>query len=215
MRFREISHKDYVAICSQCHLQSGFLALGPNGEANYSGDTRFYTNRLSSLPYPELSVKAFYKDGRFRETTFIVESFLRSACYRKGGAHCGHCHNPHPEDPLANPKSLKFIDQPDQMCLQCHQSKATDIQAHTRHPAASEASRCASCHMPKIMNSLMFKAGTHEIDDLPDAQMTLRFGPDESPNACLECHQELDAKWAAKELSKWPGWGTKEPRATR
>jgi hypothetical protein len=89
------------------------------------------------------------------------------------------------------------------MCLQCHSKFTANISAHTHHPASAEASRCVSCHMPRIMNSLMFKARTHRIDDIPDAGMTARFGPDESPNACLLCHADKDAPWAALQLKSW------------
>jgi len=33
--------------------------------------------------------------------------------------------------------------------------------------------------------------------------MTLRFGQDESPNACLLCHSEKDAHWVKQELVSW------------
>ncbi|MFN9754605.1 MAG: hypothetical protein ACK55L_04315 [bacterium] len=45
---------------------------------------------------PRAGAGAFPADGRFRETTFLVEAFERSACYRKGEAMCTHCHDPHP-----------------------------------------------------------------------------------------------------------------------
>jgi len=200
--FRRISHKDFVAICAQCHMQSALREQGPNGELNYSPHAPFFS-RHTSRPYTEFSRKAFYKDGRFRETTFIVEAFLRSDCYRKGQAHCGYCHNPHPADAASNPKSLKFPDNPDRMCLQCHASYATDIASHTRHPADSEASRCVSCHMPRIMNSVLFQARSHQIGEIPDAEMTARFGPQESPNGCLECHSTRDAAWMREQLTAW------------
>ena len=89
------------------------------------------------------------------------------------------------------------------MCLQCHESLAGDLSAHTRHAADSEASRCAACHMPKIMNSMMFMAGTHRIDDIPDAAMTEQFGRVESPNACLACHESETTEWLARSLADW------------
>ncbi len=201
--FQKIGHEDYVRICGQCHMQSGVLEPGAKGELNYSGRSPSFAKQYSSQPYNEFSRKAFYKDGRFRETTFIVEAFLRSACYKKGQAQCGHCHDPHPANAESNPKSLKFLDQPDQMCLQCHTEYAADPPAHTRHPASSQGSRCASCHMPPIMNSLLFQAGTHRIDDIPNAKMTLRFGQQESPNACLLCHTERDPAWVEERLKTW------------
>jgi len=118
---------------------------------------------------------------------------------QKGKAQCASCHDPHPADAAANPKSLKFGAEDDRMCTQCHAVGP----AHTRHAASSEAARCVSCHMPKIMNSLMFPARTHQIDDRPSAAMTERFGPRESPNACLACHAEKDVKWLGAELRAW------------
>lgn len=184
--FRTLDARSYVDICGQCHRQSSIFREGSNGERNYSGSAPDFTLRARARPYIEFSRKAFYKDGRFRETTFIVEAFERSACFRKGGAHCGHCHNPHPADAPANLKSLKYVDQPDRMCVQCHANFGG--RKHTRHAAGSEGAQCVACHMPKITNTVGFRARTHEIDDIPDAEMTARFGREESPNACMDCH---------------------------
>ena len=52
------------------------------------------------------------------------------------------------------------------------------------------------------MNSLLFQARTHQIDDMPNAEMALRFGRQESPNACLQCHADKDAAWLAAELRR-------------
>jgi hypothetical protein len=57
--------------------------------------------------------------------------------------------------------------------------------------------------MPKIMNSLLFLARSHQIDDKPDAAMTARFGQRESPNACLICHAERNTEWIAEQLRSW------------
>lgn len=199
--FTGISSRQYLEICGQCHRQSAMRDPGPNGELNYSPGTPFYPQN-KSRPYGEFSRKAFYKDGRFRETTFIVESLRRSACFQKGQANCGHCHDVHGEKAEANPKSLRFRQEPDRMCLQCHAQMGSRIESHTRHPAKSEASRCVACHMPPIMNSLLFRARTHQIDDIPNAAMLERFGPEESPNACLLCHDQKDTAWLSAELRK-------------
>ncbi len=201
--FARLDNRLFVAICAQCHMQSAIREAGPKGEWNYSETGGSFLARYTSRPLVDFSRRAFYKDGRFRETTFIVEAFMRSACYRKGPAQCANCHDVHPADAATNPTSLKYRDEPDRMCLQCHASYATRIEAHTHHPASSEASRCVSCHMPRIMNSLLFVTRTHQIDDVPNAAMTLRFGQRESPNACLLCHGEKDAKWAAARLQSW------------
>lgn len=189
-RFSRLNNRQYVEICAQCHAQSAIR------------EQQGFPPKYRRRPYTEYSRRAFYRDGRFRETTFIVESFERSACFRKGNAHCGHCHDPHPADAAANPKSLKFQNDPDRMCLQCHPASFSS-QKHTRHAASAEASRCVSCHMPKIMNSLLFLARSHQIDDKPDASLTERFGSRESPNACLMCHPDRSALWTKEHLRSW------------
>ncbi len=201
--FARLDNRQFVAVCAQCHMQSAVREQGPRGEWNYSESGSSFPVRYQSRPFVDFSLRSRYKDGRFRETTFIVEAFMRSACYRKGPAQCGNCHNPHPADAATNPASLKFRDQPDQMCLQCHSRYTGRIEIHTHHTASSEASRCVSCHMPRIMNSLLFVARSHQIDDIPRADMTSRFGQRESPNACLSCHRERDAQWAATRLQSW------------
>ena len=201
--FRRVSAAEYVAICAQCHMQTGLRDPEPSGALNYSESGETFYRNLVSRPYVDYPRRSFYKDGRFRETVFIVESFLRSACFRKGGATCGNCHNPHPPDAASNPKSLKFAADSDRMCVGCHTSYAEHPEAHTRHAALSQASRCVACHMPPIMNALMFQARYHQIDDIPNAEMASRFGSAESPNACLMCHTGRDAAWLRPQLQRW------------
>lgn len=203
VEFRKISSRDYIAICAQCHLQSAILGLGPEGEFNYRHFADTFYVHYQSRPYNEFALRAHFKDGRFRVISFAVESFLRSQCVRKGGAHCGYCHDFHPSD-IKNERDLKFLDNPNQMCLQCHPSYAIHLEAHTRHPANSAGSRCTACHMPRIMSSVLFKTMTHRLDDIPNAEMTERFGQEDSPNACLICHTDKDIAWLKRELSKWP-----------
>jgi len=201
--FNKINARQYVAICSQCHAQSALHQRGPQGEMNYATQGASFFPAHLSQAYGDISRRAFYKDGRFRETTFIVEAFQRTACFRKGQAHCGYCHQPHSPDASSNPTSLKYPGDPDRMCMKCHGKFATDLSAHTHHQASAEASRCVSCHMPRIMNSVLFRARTHQIDDIPSAEMTARFGPEESPNACLLCHSDKDVHWVELKLQAW------------
>jgi hypothetical protein len=55
--------------------------------------------------------------------------------------------------------------------------------------------------MPRIMEAVLFQARSHEIDDIPDAEMTERFGNIDSPNACATCHAGRDAAWLRKSLA--------------
>ncbi len=202
--FKKINNRDFVAICAQCHMQSAIRTPGPHGELNYSTTGEFFM-RDPMIPFGEFSRKGFYKDGRFRQTTFIVEALERSKCFQKAEVSCGTCHNPHTHDESSNRTALKFPDDPNQMCTQCH-TQFQDIAksaAHSRHPANSEANQCVSCHMPRIMDALLFRARTHQIDDIPDPDMTQRFGQSESPNACLQCHTEKTAQWVKQQISSW------------
>jgi hypothetical protein len=96
--FARIASVQYVAICSQCHLQTGMRDPEPTGALNFSETGPTFYRTLLSRPYVDYPRRGFYKDGRFRETVFIVESFERSTCFRKGNATCGNCHDPHPPD---------------------------------------------------------------------------------------------------------------------
>jgi hypothetical protein len=204
MNFRDLDSRDYVGVCAQCHMQSAIRTPGAEGELNYSRQGKFFPTNLS-IPFGEFSRIGFYKDGRFRQTTFIVEALERSQCFRKGKVTCGTCHDPHSHDAASNLTSLKFRDQPDLMCTNCHSQlqNAASIPAHTHHRAESEGSRCVACHMPRIMDAVLFRARTHQVDDIPNAEMTERFGQQDSPNACLLCHSEKNAEWVKQELSGW------------
>jgi predicted CXXCH cytochrome family protein len=200
--FNKISNREGVRVCAQCHRQSTVREPGENGEMNYSTKGNFVPATWF-MPYDAFSRRAFYKDGRFRETTFIVEAFTRSECYLKGTAQCASCHSPHLGDFETNKTSLKFAAAPNEMCLGCHAEYRNRIAEHTRHAAGSEAAQCVSCHMPRIMNALLFKARSHQIE-IPSADLTERFGQQESPNVCLSCHAEKDVRWAKEQLAAWP-----------
>jgi predicted CXXCH cytochrome family protein len=185
-------------------MQSAIRTHGPSGELNYLPSKNFFSES-PRIPFADFSRKGFYKDGRFRQTTFIVEALERSQCFRKGQASCGTCHDPHSPETSSNPRSVKFAQEPNLMCIGCHANFQSDtaVAAHTHHRVNSEGSRCVSCHMPRIMDALLFKARTHQIDDIPNAEMTLRFGQQESPNACLFCHAEKSSQWLSEQLSAW------------
>jgi predicted CXXCH cytochrome family protein len=204
VNFHKLDSRSFVAICGQCHMQSATRNPGPGGELNYSSTGDFFGNHLRA-PFGEFSRKGFYKDGRFRQTTFMVEALERSQCFKKAEVSCGTCHDPHAHDPASNLTSLKFREQPDLMCTGCHAQfkDAAAATQHTHHSSGSEGSRCVSCHMPRIMDALLFRARYHQIDDIPNPEMTQRFGQEESPNACLLCHREKDADWVQQQLSAW------------
>jgi Doubled CXXCH motif (Paired_CXXCH_1)/Cytochrome c554 and c-prime len=199
--FNRISNLQYVQICAQCHMQSALRPEGNNGELNYPGSASF-PPRYLSISFDAFSRKAFYKDGRFAESTFIVEALERSKCFTKGNVSCGYCHDPHGHDFASNPTSLRFKDNPNLMCTGCHAqfADAVNLVAHSHHGVNSKGSECITCHMPSIMDALAFEARSHKIDDIPNAEMTIRFGQSDSPNACLICHSDKTPGWVEKQL---------------
>jgi|SRR5215472_5239338 len=54
-----------------------------------------------------------------------------------------------------------------------------------------------------IMNSPLFKAWSHQIDDVPIAEEALRFSETKIPNACFECHSSKDVPWVQAQLNLW------------
>jgi predicted CXXCH cytochrome family protein len=200
--FKRVPAERYVAACAQCHAQSAVHDAQAGGAVNHSETGEPF--RTYSLELPSAFPRhALYRDGRYRATTFISEAFARSKCFRTGNATCGSCHDPHPPNAAENPTSLKFGADADAMCVQCHTAMRDRPERHTRHAAGTDASRCVSCHMPRIMEAVLFQARSHEIDDIPDAAMTERFGNLDSPNACLACHAGRDAAWLRKSLASF------------
>ncbi len=171
--FRRVTNRQFVAICAQCHMQSNVHQGDAQGELNYSSHGTFYLKN-AALPLGEFTRGAFFRDGRFTQATFMVEALERSQCFRKGQASCGTCHDPHGHDESSNLTSLKFKDEPDRMCTGCHtqfQDK-TQAAAHSHHSIESEASRCVECHMPRIVDGMLQRVRSHQIDDIPNADMT-------------------------------------------
>ncbi len=199
--FRRAANREAVRVCAQCHRQSAVREFGDGGEMNYSTKDNFVPVTWLR-PFDAFSRKAFFKDGRFRETTFIVEAFTRSACYLRGTAQCATCHSPHLANFESNQTSLKYWSNPNEMCLACHSQYRNRIAEHSHHAANTEASQCISCHMPRIVNALLFKARSHQIE-IPTADLTERFGQEASPNVCLTCHKDQQVNWAKEQLAKW------------
>ena len=141
--FRRLPAERYVAVCAQCHAQSAVHDAQPGGAVNHSETGEPFRTYSFELP-SAFSRKAFYRDGRYRATTFISEAFARSQCFRKGNATCGSCHDPHPANAAQNPNSLKFAEDADAMCVQCHTALARA--ARTPHaPCGRTPRRADAC----------------------------------------------------------------------
>ena len=110
--FTKVSSREYLAVCGQCHRQSAVRDAGPHGELNYWPSTPHSILPTRAGRSENFRGKLFTKMGAFRETTFIVESLQRSACFQKGQVNCGHCHDVHGRGAASNLKSLRFAETP-------------------------------------------------------------------------------------------------------
>lgn len=190
-----------LATCMGCHALKTRLAPGyaPGGSLEAS-----YTTYLS-----QLGDKPFTPDGRTR-TFAYQEGHYASDCYRNGGMTCASCHDPHSQ-------GYRTVDgQPipgrfdDRQCTSCHGSKASDVPAHTKHPAASTGSQCVSCHMPyeqqhELGRAIRYQRSDHSIA-IPRPGLDASLG---LVGACQGCHQNLSVAALDAQVTRW--WGTLKP----
>ncbi|MEO6596189.1 MAG: ammonia-forming cytochrome c nitrite reductase subunit c552 [Planctomycetota bacterium] len=200
-------------VCGQCHGQYDYrfteatmAAWFKNGFAYRPGDD-VLKHRTIKFEGDE----QFWSDGLIRVAGREYNSLLGSGCHDRGKMTCLSCHvlhqpvdDPRPRQEWANDQ-LRNISG-DQTCLQCHESYAKDIPAHSHHAADSEGSRCQNCHMPHTTYGLMKGVRNHRIAS-PSVQSTIATG---RPNACNQCHLDQTLEWTAEHLHGW--YGTEVPK---
>ena len=178
---RTFSHDQMDSLCATCHAKGM-----PLDEGFLPGERFFDHSNLVAL-----EDRDFYPDGRDLGENYTYGPWLLSPCSSSGQLDCMHCHTSSGQNKYPGAEA-------DQACLPCHERHVKDPAAHSFHPAASEASRCISCHMPETTFARMRR---HDHTLLPPAPAaTLEFG---SPNACNLCHKDQDARWADQWVRKW------------
>ena len=196
--------------CSYCHGNKQNVFLGFRGGDRYED---YATPFLISAPIPANDLQGeFWPDGRPNRFN-RPQALTLSGCFKSGQAVCTSCHVAHGS---RNPFSLKLnITQGrngDLLCTQCHTTlrdgpKPTvlkplpdaEIEEHTFHKAASEGSRCISCHMSDVNWRLLIRRRDHTFQP-PVPEMTAAFGV---PNACTTCHDDRSPEWAARQMDEW------------
>lgn len=184
-------------VCFQCHaaktsLEPGYLPGKPL-EAHFA------------LKLPYLLDAIYYADGRTRSFGY-QEAHLASDCYLNGSMTCVDCHEPHAQryrDVNGVALQGRFSDG---QCTSCHASKADSIERHTRHPAASEGSRCVACHMPYLQQPnvgtrIRYARSDHAIH-IPRPLYDTRLGVE---NACQKCHRNRSAEQLEAQVIAWYG----------
>jgi hypothetical protein len=155
---------------------------------------------------PDFFMNRFWGDGMIRVTGREFNGVQASPCFRGGEFSCISCHEMHLDSPgqtsiqkWARTAQLKPKMDSDEACLQCHQTMATNITAHTHHSADSSGSRCYNCHMPRTTFGLLRAIRSHQVSS-PAAKETVDYG---RPNACNLCHLDKTLAWTAEKLEAW------------
>jgi Tfp pilus assembly protein PilF len=170
------------SMCNTCHAKLGVVS------ASFKpGDGYFDHFNLIALEHPD-----FYPDGRDLGENYTMTSWRMSPCVKGGKLDCMHCHTSSGRYRFAD------RDRANEACKPCHEERVENAEAHTHHPADSEAGKCIACHMPMTKFAHMNRSDHSMRPPAPAA--TLAF---ESPNACNLCHTEEDAAWADKYVRQW------------
>ena len=214
-----------MSVCARCHGADIFrktMDAYRQYEPGYSSTGRI--NDLSEhfretplAPRNGPPTMETWADARPKGIGMLFRSFVESSCYQNAEPRCYHCHNPHDNKLPARLGTLFPSTESDQYCLNCHGPITMDQQAHTGHEPDTPGSYCYDCHMPK---HIMAKATgvtrftrTHMMSSIPDATPTLRFGQDNAPNACNDCHADKSPQWVQERLDARNA-GAQAPRST-
>lgn len=199
-------------VCGQCHSdfirESDYYTAGPKYRAGGDLDAAQKTIDFEMRKDPRHPFHdSHWEDGTARVGGREYQGLVASSCFQKGELTCITCHSMHEADPN---QQLTLFAQGIDVCLQCHQSIAQDVAAHTHHAADSSGSECYNCHMPRTSIALFRAMRSHRIDS-PSAATSLTTG---RPNACNLCHLDKSLAWTAEHLHEWYGKETREIPST-
>ncbi len=169
-------------MCAPCHAK-----MSPVTASFLPGERYFDHYDLTTLEHPD-----FYPDGRDLGENYTLTGWRMSSCAKAGQLDCLHCHT--------SSGRYRHLDDPNQSCLPCHQSRVDEVVEHSRHPAGFPGSHCIDCHMPVTEFARMRRSDHSMLPPTPAT--TLSF---ESPNACNLCHGDENAAWANALVREWHG----------
>ncbi|MBY8977162.1 hypothetical protein KHP62_15195 [Rhodobacteraceae bacterium NNCM2] len=142
----------------------------------------------------------YHADGSIRDEVYVYGSFLQSKMYANG-VRCSDCHDPHSGERWAEGNAV---------CTQCHNPDGDtrfpslkpanyDDPAHHFHEPGTAGAECKSCHM--IERTYMGVDGRRDHSfRIPRPDLSDETG---APNACIDCHEDRDNRWAAGKLALW------------
>lgn len=207
-----------LSICGRCHGPDILMSttdIYRDYEPGYSAsghinDLSPYFQQTAIEPGRTAETVEVWSDGDPKGIAMIFRSFIESTCYQQAEVRCYNCHDPHSNKSAAVTGILEPSVVSNAYCLKCHTELQGAAEAsHTHHEEGTEGSFCYDCHMPKeilnIASGLPHYTRTHWMSSLPDPENSVRFGLENAPNACNNCHTEQTPAWAVDKMSEW--WG--------
>ncbi|MBU2918816.1 hypothetical protein KO505_12745 [Psychrosphaera sp. F3M07] len=171
----------FMDTCFSCHSLRSPLTDGIQPEQEFLNQ---FSPSLLSQPF-------YHSDGQIKEEVYVYGSFLQSKMFAEGVT-CLNCHNKH---------TMKVKTQSNGLCLQCHSSEVYQQEKHTQHPLTSSGGQCVNCHMPETTYMSVDARRDHSFR-IPRPDLSAIYN---TPNACINCHQDQDNLWAVSHLEKWHG----------
>ncbi len=177
-----------IETCARCHSRRSLLS------EDYQHGKPLMDTHLPAL----LTAQLYHADGQVKDEVYVYGSFLQSKMFHKGVT-CSDCHEPH---------SAKLRATGNRVCTQCHEPSHYNSTRHHFHGADGEGSRCVSCHMPAKKFMVIDERNDHSFR-IPRPDLSMRI---DAPYACMQCHPDKSAEWAASRLKlffgpDWqPGW---------
>ena len=192
-------------ICIQCHSQ-GQPRVNPIEGRYYDWPVGYEPGeRLSDvwkLEEHHFGKETFthWPDGTAHKNRMQGNDYVQGQMYRKG-VRCYACHDSH------GTKHEALLRMPgNAVCTECHSAGLQpgprgSLTFHTQHAADSEGSKCVSCHMPAIQQTIAnVSVRSHTFKFISPA-VTEREGV---PNPCTSCHKDKSNQWALEALNSWP-----------
>jgi len=178
------------SMCNSCHAK-----MSPITASFKPGDKYFDHFDLVTVENSD-----FYADGRDLGENYTTTSWCMSPCVKSGELDCKHCHT------SSGRYRFRDAENPNAVCLPCHQDRVENAMAHTHHESDSAGNSCVACHMPMTRFARMSRSD-HSMRP-PTPATTLQF---KSPNACNICHEDKDAVWADRYVRQWHDEDYQEP----
>lgn len=175
---KQVGQGEQLASCGNCHARRSPIA---NQNLPGSFDQK---HQLQLIQAP-----LYHGDGQILDEVYVLGSFLQSKMHDKGVV-CSNCHEPH---------SLTLRAQGNALCSQCHNPQVFDQPEHHHHLPDASGSQCVNCHMPETTYMVVDPRRDHSLR-IPRPDQSVSHG---TPNACNQCHQDKDAKWAEAALTTW------------